>query len=82
MPDDKVRLAIRGFNPRVFEPLAPGHPAIWEPCGICGVTFIAGDVTMLIPKEQWKPGSGMTVEGALVHRRCYETAMRLKRAPQ
>jgi len=64
-------------DPRVFEPLAPGHPAIWEPCGICRETFVAGDVTMLVPKNAWTPGSGMTVEGALVHRGCYETAKRV-----
>lgn len=87
--DDAPVFLPKDDDPRVFEPLAPGHPAIWEPCGLCGVTFIAGDVTMLVPKEQWaarasdphsavrKPGSGMTVEGALVHRRCYETARRV-----
>jgi hypothetical protein len=64
-------------DPRVFEPLAPGHPAIWEPCGMCDVTFVAGDVTMLVPKNAWTPGSGMTVEGALVHRRCYAAAKRV-----
>jgi hypothetical protein len=62
-------------DPRVFPPLPPGHPAIWEPCGLCGRTFIAGDLTMLIPKERWKPGSSMTVESALVHQHCYEAGV-------
>jgi hypothetical protein len=68
-------------GPRVFPPLAPGHPAIWEPCGLCGATFVAGDVTLLIPRERWTPGSGMTFEGALVHQRCYKMAMRVPRKP-
>lgn len=81
LPDTKVEFVWpdapelnRTFEPhneedRVFPALAPDNPAIGTECGVCDEPFVAGDVTMLIPKE--RPRLGQTlVEAALCHERC------------
>ena len=62
--------------PRAYAPLTPGHPAIWEVCALCGETFKAGDVTMLVPKYRADvtAAEAAAIEASLIHESCYQRA--------